>query len=105
MQRIEKIRRRRRALSVHPKVTPASGLRQSGIYVLPDGEEVVVGAGRGSSYFLYHPLVWKFRAYTISTPIAYEIDKAGRLITGRGQPTSWRIDDLTDTSRTADRKS
>lgn len=78
-------------------------LRQGRVYALPDGTELVVGVGRASHYFLYHPIVWQGRAWIVNMPIAYEIDGHGRLHTRTGELTTWRIEDLTDTNRTAER--
>jgi hypothetical protein len=106
MQRIDKIRNRQRVSRAYPqpelKPKPTVALRLGGIYTLPDGKELIVGVGRESRYFLYHPLAWKVRAYIVSLPIEYEIDAQGPVITGRGQPASWRIEDLIDTGRSVD---
>jgi hypothetical protein len=77
-------------------------LRQGGLYLLPDGTEAIVSVGRGDSYLLYHPKVWKVGAWVISMPIIFEIRTSGQLFTGTGQPTSWTIDDLIDTSKTVE---
>jgi hypothetical protein len=106
MQRIDQVLSRHRASVAYPKPElnpePKVALRLGGIYRLPDGKELVVGVGRDGRYFLYHPLAWKGRAFIVSLPIEYEIDAMGPVITGRGQPASWRIEDLIDTGRSVD---
>ena len=71
--------------------------------MLPNGKELVAGVGRESHYFLYHPVVWRARAWIVSLPVEYEIDADGRVMTGRGQPASWRVEELLDTGRSLDR--
>ena len=100
MQRIEKIRKRRRTSTTYQKSGHRIGLRLGGVYALPNGKELIVGVGREGHYFLYLPLVWRRDAWIVSLPIEYEIDAGGRLTTGRGQPGYWRIEDLMDTGRT-----
>ncbi|HEX8844427.1 MAG TPA: hypothetical protein VF791_07275 [Pyrinomonadaceae bacterium] len=70
-------------------------LREQGIYTLPDGREFVAHAVFRGGYVLYTPRDWE-----ISGIHLYETSAAGR-IRSKGQTTSWRIEDLTDTSRTA----
>lgn len=82
---------------------PRVALRLGGVYALPNGNELIVGVGREGNYLLYHPLVWKGSAWIISLPIEYEVNAAGRIVTGTGQPASWRIEDLVDTGRTIER--
>ena len=71
-------------------------LRERGIYRLPEGEELVASVARGGGYALYNPQIWK--RYGVPD---YEVDAQGRL-TRMGESTRLRIDDLTDTGRTAD---
>ena len=71
-------------------------LRERGIYKLPDGEEFVASVARGGSYVLYNPQIWK--RYGVPD---YEVSAEGRL-TRMGESTRWRIEDLSDTGRTAD---
>ena len=78
-------------------------LRQGGLYRLPDGTEVVVGVGRQSHYFLYHPRLWNIQAWIVSLPVYFEIRDDGFLITGKGNPTDWSIHDLIDTGITAEK--
>jgi hypothetical protein len=103
MQRIEKIRKRRRFSTTHQKAGNGIGLRLGGVYALPNGKELIVGVGQEGHYFLYLPLVWRISAWIVSLPIEYEINAEGWIISSRGQPTSWRIEDLIDTDRTLDR--
>jgi hypothetical protein len=70
-------------------------LRERGIYALPDGREFVVHAVFRGGYVLYTPGAWEFFGMH-----AYESDLAG-LIRLNGRPTYWRVEDLTDTTRTA----
>src|SRR5688572_20994358 len=100
MQRIEKIRKRRRVSTTCQTSGDKVPLRLGGVYALPNGKELIVGVGREGHYFLYHPLLWKISAWTVSLPIEYEIDAQGRAITTNGQPASWRVEDLIDTGRT-----
>ena len=103
MRRIEKIRKRRKVSRAYPVPARNVALRLGGIYALPGGKELIVGVGREGRYFLYHPLVWRGKAWIVSLPVEYEIDTAGRVITGGGQPASWRIEDLIDTGRSIER--
>ena len=102
MQRVDKIRKRRRSRE-YPRVVQRVVLRLGGVYVLPNGNEVIAGVGRAGHYFLYHPLVWKISAWIVSLPIEYEIDPEGRVISHRGQPASWQVEDLIDTGRSLSR--
>ncbi len=70
-------------------------LREQGIYILPDGQELVAHAVFRGGYVLYTPGDWEFFGFH-----AYEMNAAGR-ICSQGRLTSWRIEDLTDTNRTA----
>ena len=100
MQRITKIRKRRRLSTTYGTPVHRVALRLGGVYTLPNGKELIVGVGREGRYFLYHPLIWRTSAWIVSLPIEYEIDAGGNLIAGRGQPGYWRIEDLMDTGRT-----
>lgn len=71
------------------------GLREQGIYTLPDGREFVAHAVFRGGYILFTPGAWEFSGTHL-----YETNAAGQIRT-KGQPTSWRIEDLTDTRRTA----
>lgn len=70
-------------------------LREQGIYILADGREFVAHAVFRGSYVLYTLGAWEF--FGLHT---YESNNSGRLLL-RGQPTYWRVEDLTDTARTA----
>ena len=71
-------------------------LRECGIYALPDKREFVVrGCGR-DSYTFYSHQAWKG-----SGSSEYRLNGEGRLLS-KGLPTRWRIDNLTDTGRTAE---
>lgn len=74
-------------------------LRECGIYALPDGREFVVHAVFRGGYVLYTPGAWEFFGLH-----SYETDDAG-LLRLRGHATYWRIEDLTDTKRTAHSRS
>jgi hypothetical protein len=100
MQRIEKVRKRRKMSREYSRVVQRVALRLGGVYALPNGTELIVGVGREGHYFLYHPLAWKGRSWIVNLPIEYEVDAEGQIITGRGRPASWRIEDLRDTGRT-----
>jgi hypothetical protein len=103
MQRITKIRKRRRLSTTYGTPAHRVALRLGGVYTLPNGKELIVGVGREGRYFLYHPLLWKISAWTISLPIEYEIDAQEGIVTTNGQPAPWRVEDLIDTGRTLDR--
>jgi len=70
-------------------------LREQGIYALPDGREFVAHAVFRGGYVLFTPRDWEFSGIHF-----YETNPAGQ-IRSKGQRTSWRIEDLTDTGRTA----
>ena len=74
-------------------------LREQGIYVLVDGREFVAHAVFRGSYVLYTLEAWEFFGHH-----TYESDGAGRLLL-RGKSTYWRVEDLTDTARTAHSRS
>ena len=71
------------------------GLRERGIYSLPDGREFVVHAVFRGGYVLYLPGAGEYFGLH-----AYESDSAGQLRLN-GRATYWNIKDLTDTRRTA----
>ena len=103
MQRVEKIRKRRKVCKAYPRLAQKVVLRLSGVYALPNGREFIAGVGREGHYFLYHPLVWRMGAWIVSMPIEYEIDAQGRVICSGGQTASWRFEDLVDTGRSLER--
>jgi len=70
-------------------------LRERGIYALPDGDEFVIHAVFRGGYLLYRREAWEFfGAY------AYESNSAGQIRSSE-RASHWRIEDLTDTCRTA----
>lgn len=74
---------------------PKTGLRERGIYKLPDGRELIVCAS-GAGFSLYNPQAWKMCGLA-----DYRAHADGRILS-KGTPTRWRVEDLTDTGRTAD---
>jgi hypothetical protein len=70
-------------------------LREQGIYTLPDGREFVAHAVFRGGYVLFTTRDWEFSGIHL-----YETNAAGQ-IRSKGHSTSWRVEDLTDTSRTA----
>lgn len=80
---------------------PTRTLRQNGVYKLPDGREIVVGAGSEGRYFMYYRVHWGKTPVVLYLPVAYEVDGEGRLLTGGGRPTEWLVDDLRDTGFSA----
>ena len=71
------------------------GLRERGVYRLPDGREFVAHAVFRGGYALYTREAWEYYGMH-----AYESDGEGRMRVN-GRLTYWRIGDLTDTGRTA----
>ncbi len=97
MHRAEDARRRlaeRRRKRIRDNAARCELIRES-LYSLPNSEEVVVGVGCEGHYFLYHPLVWAGREWVINLPVAYEVKTDGQILTGRGESTRWRVEDLT----------
>ncbi len=78
-------------------------LRPGGLYRLPDGPEVVVGVRGTNHYFLFHLRLWTIAGWIVSLPVAFEIKDNGELITGKGRPTQWCIEDLKDTGITPEK--
>jgi hypothetical protein len=71
------------------------GLRELGVYTLPDGSEYVASTIYAEGCCLYTPPSWGlFAGATL------RVDKQGRFLR-RGSPTRWNVDDLRDTGRTA----
>ena len=103
MHRVEKIRRRVRRVGERRQVQTEAGLRQGGLYVTPGGEKLVAATAPGGRYVLYHPLVWAGQAWVTNMPVAYVITEEGHVLTRSGEPTGWRVEDLRDTGRTAER--
>lgn len=69
-----------------------ASLTERGIYLLPDGEEVIA-CFIDDGYVLYTHGEWRD-----ASTADYEIDADGR-ITFQGEPTGWLEADLTDTWR------
>lgn len=64
-------------------------IREYGVYVLPDGREVIAQGGGISGFFrLYDPLALKYEG-----PPMYETNERG-VITSLGRPTPWSVGDL-----------
>ena len=66
--------------------------RAGGIYVLPNGRELMA-SGDGLSFYAV--------AVDGKTVLRYELNEAGRLMLN-GRLTAWDVDDLLDSSRTGD---
>jgi hypothetical protein len=71
-----------------------SEIREGGVYMLPDGREVVASES-GGFFKLYDPLAWKYLG-----PPLYEVRDETQL-TCFGRPTPWRVRDLVDKGQTA----
>ena len=70
-------------------------LREGGVYELPDESQVIAVADIRGAYLLYTPQDWKLYPHVSAI---YEVRTSGQ-IHYRGEPTYWRIDDLSDTGR------
>jgi hypothetical protein len=70
-------------------------LREGGLYALPDESEVIAVANLRGAYLLYTPHDWTLYPHVSAI---YEIHASGQLYY-RGEPTYWRIGDLSDTGR------
>ena len=70
-------------------------LREGGVYTLHGVGDLVVHTVFRGGYFLYTPDAWEFNG-----PHKYESDAEGR-VRLNGRATEWRVDQLTDTGRTA----
>ena len=73
----------------------AGGLRERGIYRLPDGQEVVVSACGGEEYCMFASAT-----YDSFGLAEYLISSEGKILKGT-EPTGWGVEDLSDTGRTA----
>jgi hypothetical protein len=71
------------------------GLRERGVYRLPDGQEVVVSACGGQEYCAFAS-----PTYDSFGLAEYLITAEGRILKGT-EPTGWGAEDLSDTGRTA----
>lgn len=70
-------------------------LREGGIYLLPNGKELVV-AGQGRS----PGVLFRLRGWEHFESTEYEVNDAGRLL-AHGKLTAWDVQHLQDTGRTA----
>jgi hypothetical protein len=74
-------------------------MRECGVYALPDGRQVIaLSSGRYGFFKLYDPLAWKYEG-----PPMYEADARGT-ITSSGRPTPWRVEDLKEVGRAAEKR-
>ena len=78
-----------------PPAAPKPKLRELGVYTLPDGREFVVSTIYHDGCSLYPPRAWE--AFGLAE---YWVDREGRLL-HKGVPSVWKVQDLTDTGRTA----
>lgn len=104
MQRIEKVRQRIKNSKGRERTSPHFMLKLGGTYALPNGMQLIVGVGREGRYFLYNPLVWAGKLWIISMPFIYEIEPGGQILSNKGQPTCWRIEDLRSMSQTSEKE-
>lgn len=75
------------------------GLREGGVYRLPDGEELIATNDMRGGYLLYAPEVWA--AFGGRGPAEYDaVVSRGEIVTCTGRPTRWRVQDLSDTGQT-----
>ena len=72
-----------------------AGLRELGVYTLPDGSEYVASRLYSEGCSLYTTPAWELFAGA-----ELQVDTRGRLLR-RGLPTRWNVYDLRDTGRTA----
>ena len=84
-------------LRLKAKSMKTSEIRECGVYLLPDGREVVA-SNSGGFFKLYDPLAWKYLG-----PPLYEVREQGSL-TCFGRPTPWRVADLIDKRQTAEER-
>ena len=73
----------------------APGLRELGIYELPDKRRFVVSTPHRDGRALYPAQTWAYYGNA-----EYWVNNEGRLLS-RGIPTRWSVADLTDTGQTA----
>lgn len=71
-------------------------LRELGVYRLPDGREFIVSTLFQDGCSLYTPHAWATFGLA-----EFWVDSEGRLLR-RGVPSDWRVQDLTDTGKSAD---
>ncbi len=70
-------------------------LRERGIYKLACWQEVVAVKGRDGAFYLFTLEHWRARG-----PLDYRVTPNGHLAY-RGALTTWHVEQLTDTGRTA----
>ena len=72
------------------------GLREGGLYSLPDGRRFVAWPNGTQGYSLY-----RLRAPSRIIRADYVVGAEGRLLS-KGVPTRWRVDDLIESRRSDD---
>lgn len=77
-----------------------NNLRKGGVYVLPDGEELIATEDLRGGFLLYTPDVWE--TFHGIGPAEYDAVPGGTILTCAGRRTPWRVEDLADTGRTLD---
>ena len=70
-------------------------LRERGVYRLPGGREIVATGCGGEELCLY-----QIQTYESFGLAEYLVNAEGEILED-GRPTGWRLEDLTDTGRTA----
>lgn len=73
-----------------------AGLREGGLYSLPDGRRFVA-MPNGTQGFSLYPL----RAPSRVIRAEYLVDEQGQLLS-KGIPTRWRVEDLTESHQPAE---
>src|SRR5947209_4501637 len=77
-------------------------LRPRGIYRLSSGRELIADKTE-NGFALYDPQAWDRSGWLLEDRQGlpdYEVGPAGELL-ANGRPSPWRVEDLTDTGRTA----
>ena len=82
-------------LNTHKNRVRPRGLRELGVYVLPDGREFVV-----STLYSDGCAVYPVRSWGSYGNAEFWADREGRLLR-LGEPTQWSVRDLRDTGKTA----
>lgn len=78
-----------------PKVIRRGGLRELGIYELPDGRRFVLSNLHVGGCGLYTVRAWE----TFGDAL-YQVNREGQIFS-RGVPTKWGVADLKDTGQSA----
>ncbi len=73
-------------------------LRRGGVYMLPDGEELIATEDLRGGFLLYNPSVWA--TFHGVGPADYDAVPGGYILTCVGKRTPWLVEDLADTGRT-----